>query len=154
MAFGPFLCMHRMVHCSSPRTEGIQSNRELPIEYGHGATNLRSTLKLLQTPQSKSEKEISKLGPLVHIWKKNFQKNKKKQTLNFGNEKNKVMEKCTKKCFCFLKTESGTQDIYIKIQKWNYDIYVKKRKWDPWYIYNIFSHKRQILWSAKGNSGK
>ena len=27
-ALGPFLCMHRMVHCSSPQTEGIQSSRE------------------------------------------------------------------------------------------------------------------------------
>ena len=32
-ALGPFLCMHRMVHCSSPQTEGIQSSREACQHY-------------------------------------------------------------------------------------------------------------------------
>ena len=41
MALGPFLCMHRMVHCSSPQTEGIQSSREACP--WHGA-HLNSTL--------------------------------------------------------------------------------------------------------------
>ena len=41
MALGPFLCMHRMVHCSSPETEGIQSSREACPWHG---THLNSTL--------------------------------------------------------------------------------------------------------------
>ena len=41
MALGSFLCMHWMVHCSSPQTEGIQSSREACP--WHGA-HLNSTL--------------------------------------------------------------------------------------------------------------
>ena len=47
MALGPFLCMHRMVHCSSPQTEGIQSSREAcPWHGAHLISTLSPHAKL------------------------------------------------------------------------------------------------------------
>ena len=51
MALCPLLCRHQMVHCSSTKTEGIQSSREACP--WHGA-HLNSTLKPLQNLQAKS----------------------------------------------------------------------------------------------------